>query len=121
LTDRVHLYQGNLLEPLPRAQQYDLIICNPPYVNATSMAQLPAEFEHEPSLALAGGPDGMDLVRDLLACVASRLTAHGWLILEIGHEKHHFEAAFDHLQPLWLDTQATTGTILALHAKQIQT
>lgn len=120
LQDQVKLHQGHLLDALPRATQYDLVICNPPYVNAGSMSRLPAEFEHEPSLALAGGLDGMDLVRELLAGVAGRLRADGILILEIGHEADHFEAAFPELDPLWLDTAATERNILLLRASQLR-
>ena len=119
LQDRVELHQGDLLNALPEDTRYDLIICNPPYVNADSMSKLPAEFEHEPSLALAGGTDGMDLVRDLIADARHYLTADGVLILEIGHEAAHFEAAFPDLDPLWLDTAATERNILLLGAAQL--
>ena len=120
LGNRVQVFQGNLLDALPQGQRYDLIICNPPYVNSASMNALPAEFEHEPSLALAGGSDGMDLVRDLMAEVALRLNDNGFLLLEIGHEADHFEAAFPELEPLWLDTVATERHILLLSAEQLQ-
>ena len=119
LQDRVELHQGDLLNALPEDTRYDVIICNPPYVNADSMSKLPAEFEHEPSLALAGGTDGMDLVRDLIADARHYLTADGVLILEIGHEAAHFEAAFPDLDPLWLDTAATERNILLLGAAQL--
>jgi ribosomal protein L3 glutamine methyltransferase len=119
LQSRITLYQGNLLEALPATASYDLIICNPPYVNARSMSELPAEFEHEPSLALAGGIDGMDLVRDILADVGAYLTTDGLLILEIGHEADHFEAAFPDLDPLWIDTAATERNVLLLRASQL--
>ncbi len=120
LQDRVCLHQGHLLDPLPVTGAYDLVICNPPYVNTKSMTQLPAEFEHEPSLALAGGTDGMDLVRDLIASVGSRLADHGVLLLEIGHEAQHFEAAFPDLEPVWLDTEGTEGQIMILTADQLK-
>ena len=120
LQDRVQLFAGNLLEALPDGQRYDIIICNPPYVNARSMSVLPAEFEHEPSMALAGGSDGMDLIRELMLEVGQRLTDDGILILEIGHEADHFEAAFPELEPLWLDTAATERQIMLLHAEQLQ-
>lgn len=121
LDERVQLFEGHLLEALPDGQRYDLIICNPPYVNATSMSALPAEFEHEPSLALAGGSDGMDLIRELMVEVGSRLNEDGILILEVGHEADHFEAAFPDLEPLWLDTAATQRNIMLLRAEQLQT
>lgn len=93
---------------------YDLIVCNPPYVNADSMAALPPEFRAEPTLALAGGADGMDFVRQLLRDVPSRLSPHGVLVLEIGHERAHFEAAFPQLNPVWLDTSAGGDDVLLL-------
>ncbi len=120
LQQRVQTYQGHLLDALPADRQYDVIICNPPYVNSNSMNALPAEFEHEPSLALAGGSDGMNLVRELLLDVGIRLTDDGILILEIGHEAAHFEAAFPELEPLWLDTAATERQIMLLRADQLQ-
>ena len=93
---------------------YDLVLCNPPYVNAHSMAALPPEFRAEPALALAGGSDGMDFVRALLRDAPTRLTERGVLVLEIGHERAHFEAAFPHLNPVWLDTSAGDDQVLLL-------
>jgi len=121
LQDRVRTYHGNMLDALPDEQRYDVIICNPPYVNSVSMSELPAEFEHEPSIALAAGADGMDLVRELILQVSSRLTDQGILILEVGHEADHFEAAFPDMEPLWLDTAATERHIMMLRADQLQT
>jgi ribosomal protein L3 glutamine methyltransferase len=85
---------------------YDLILCNPPYVNARSMAALPAEYRAEPELALAGGADGMDFVRGLLRDAPAHLSPRGVLVLEIGNERDHFEAAFPTLEVFWLDTSA---------------
>ena len=93
---------------------YDLILCNPPYVNAASMAALPAEYRAEPTLALAGGADGMDFIRALLQAAPSRMSAHAVLVLEIGHERTHFEAAFPQLNPVWLDTSAGGDQVLLL-------
>jgi ribosomal protein L3 glutamine methyltransferase len=93
-----------------------LVLCNPPYVNSQSMAELPAEFRAEPALALAGGSDGMDFIRQLLAAAPQHLSAHGVLVLEIGHEREHFEAAFPHLQPVWLSTSAGDDQVLLLTA-----
>ncbi len=93
---------------------YDLILCNPPYVNARSMSQLPAEYRAEPELALAGGEDGMDFVRDLLRDAPAHLSAEGVLVLEIGNEREHFEAAFPHLAPVWLSTSAGEDQVLLL-------
>ena len=97
---------------------YDLIICNPPYVNACSMAALPAEFKAEPALALdgnqAGGVDGMDFIRALLTQAPAQLTPQGVLVLEIGNERAHFEAAFPRLEPIWLATSAGEDQVLLL-------
>ncbi len=93
---------------------YDLIVCNPPYVNAASMADLPAEYRAEPGLALAGGADGMDFVRRLLTQAAQYLAEDGVLVLEIGHERRYFEAAFPDLNPVWLDTSAGSDQVLLL-------
>lgn len=99
---------------------YDLILCNPPYVNSHSMAQLPAEYRSEPELALAGGDDGMDFVRLLLADVPSKLSDHGVLVLEIGHERAHFEAAFPQLAPAWLPTSGGDSMVLLLTAEMLK-
>ncbi len=96
--------------------RYDLILCNPPYVNQASMNQLPPEYRAEPTMALAGGPDGMDFVRNLLAKVRDHLTEGGALVLEIGNEAMHFCDAFPKLQPLWLSTSAGDEQVLLLQA-----
>ena len=120
LNARLHLHQGSLLEPLPAKRLYNMIICNPPYVNDLSMQSLPPEFLHEPSLALAGGKDGMRLMSDLLNQCAKKLTPDGVLFLEIGHERAHFDAAFGHLSPIWINTLATQDQIMMLTAAQLQ-
>ena len=114
LQGRVSLVESDGLGACPGP--WDLILCNPPYVNAGSMAALPPEFRAEPELALAGGADGMDFVRPLLAALPAALSPHGVLVLEIGHERAHFEAAFPHLQPVWLDTSAGDDQVLLLTA-----
>ena len=118
LTDRLNLHQGNLYDPLPVLARYDLIICNPPYVNSQSMLKLPAEYQHEPTLALAGGTDGMDLVRTILEQAPAHLNDQGILLLEIGHERTYFEAAFPELEPIWLDTAQASDQILLLNREQ---
>ncbi|WP_026641163.1 50S ribosomal protein L3 N(5)-glutamine methyltransferase [Bordetella petrii] len=118
LQDRLTLYRSNLFDELPQ-RAYDVIVCNPPYVNSGSMATLPQEYRHEPSLALAGGVDGMDLVRSILAAAPSYLAPQGVLVLEIGHEREHFDAAFPQLQPVWLDTEAASDQILLLARDQL--
>ena len=112
LQQRITLRQG---DGLAAAQGlYDLILCNPPYVNQASMDTLPAEYRAEPTLALAGGTDGMDFVRTLVAGVAGHLSEAGVLVLEIGHERAHFEAAFPALEAVWLETSAGEDQVLLL-------
>jgi ribosomal protein L3 glutamine methyltransferase len=100
--------------------RYDLILCNPPYVNADSMAALPAEFLSEPAMALAGGADGMDFVRRLLRDAPAHLAPNGALVLEIGHERDHFEAAFPQLAPVWLPTSAGDDQVLLLSTEDLR-
>ena len=118
LQERVALHESNLFTDLPPAQ-YDVILCNPPYVNSASMAALPPEYLHEPQLALAGGTDGMDLVRVLLEQAAAYLAPNGILVLEIGHERAYFEQAFPHLDPIWLSTSAGDDQVLLLRQDQL--
>lgn len=91
---------------------YDLILCNPPYVNAQSMAVLPAEYRAEPELALAGGADGMDFIRQLFAAAPAKMSDRAVLVLEIGNERPYFEAAFPRLEVVWLDTSAGDDQVL---------
>lgn len=119
LRERVGLYHGSLFEPLPADSRYDLILSNPPYVNSESMATLPEEYRREPELALAGGVDGMDVVTAILGRAAEFLTDEGLLLIEIGHERTHFEAAFPHLDPVWLDTAGASDQILLLTREQL--
>jgi ribosomal protein L3 glutamine methyltransferase len=110
LGDRVRLFHSDGLNAA--VGRYDLILCNPPYVNADSMAQLPAEYRAEPELALAGGVDGMDFIRRLLRDAPAHLNDHGVLVLEIGNERSHFEAAFSRLEVVWLETSAGEDQVL---------
>lgn len=91
---------------------YDLIVCNPPYVNTDSMKALPPEYQAEPALALAGGADGMDLVRIILRDAPAKMTPDGVLVLEIGNERRHFEQAFPRLEVAWLETSAGGDQVL---------
>jgi ribosomal protein L3 glutamine methyltransferase len=97
---------------------FDLILCNPPYVNRQSMADLPPEYRAEPAMALdgnlGGGSDGMDFVRGLLKSVAAHLNPQGVLVLEIGNERPYFEAAFPSLEVIWLETSAGEDQVLLL-------
>jgi ribosomal protein L3 glutamine methyltransferase len=118
LQERVSLRVGN---GLAAAQGlYDLILCNPPYVNRSSMQALPPEYRAEPALALDGGTDGMDFIRPLLAQVAQHLGPGAALVLEIGHERAHFEAAFPALSPIWLSTSAGDDQVLLLTREDLQ-
>jgi ribosomal protein L3 glutamine methyltransferase len=112
LQDRIRLVVSDGLAALPGP--YDLILCNPPYVNAQSMAELPAEYRAEPELALAGGADGMDFIRALLRDAPSRMTQDAVLVLEIGNERENFEAAFPGLEAVWLETSAGEDQVLLL-------
>ena len=113
LADRITLHCGDGLAAVA-GRAYDLILCNPPYVNQASMDALPAEFNAEPALALAGGADGMDFIRRLLREAAQHLTPDGVLVLEIGHERPHFDAAFPTLDVVWLPTSAGDDQVLLL-------
>jgi len=117
LTERVRLVHSDLFAALPG--RYDLILCNPPYVNAEAMAALPAEYRAEPALALAGGADGMDLVRRLLREAPAHMTDDAVLVLEIGNERDHFERAFPRLECVWLDTSAGDDQVLLATRAQL--
>ncbi|MDN3986370.1 50S ribosomal protein L3 N(5)-glutamine methyltransferase [Zwartia vadi] len=119
LKDRLNLHHGSLYDPLPVSAHYDLIISNPPYVNSASMLKLPPEYRHEPSLALAGGDDGMDLVRTIIEQAPAHLSEDGLLLIEIGHERPYFEAAFPDLEPVWLDSAEASDQILLLTKEQL--
>ena len=110
LQDRITLLTSDGLAGV--TGPYDLIVCNPPYVNAQSMATLPEEFKAEPTLALAGGADGMDFIRQLLRDVPEHMTVQAVLLLEIGNERPHFEAAFPSLEVVWLETSAGEDQVL---------
>ena len=116
LASRIRLRQGDGLAAADGS--YDLILCNPPYVNLDSMNSLPPEYRAEPALALDGGPDGgsdgMDFVRRLLSAVAAYMNDDAVLVLEIGHERPHFEAAFPRLEAVWLPTSAGDDQVLLL-------
>ena len=102
---------------------YDLILCNPPYVNAATMAALPAEFRAEPALALAGnmhgGTDGMDFIRSLFLTAAAHMSENAVLVLEIGNESENFKQAFPRLEPLWFETSAGPDQVLLLTRQQL--
>ncbi|VVE71033.1 ribosomal protein L3 N(5)-glutamine methyltransferase [Pandoraea anapnoica] len=119
LDDRVALHLGDLYAPLPDGKRYEVIITNPPYVNEGSMQVLPAEYRHEPRLALAGGDDGMDVVRRIIAGARERLTDDGVLVVEIGNERHFVEAAFPDLPITWLATSAGDDMVFLVQAADL--
>ncbi|MSP35751.1 MAG: 50S ribosomal protein L3 N(5)-glutamine methyltransferase [Limnohabitans sp.] len=110
LSNRIQLVESDGLKGL--TQTFDCIICNPPYVCEASMQGLPAEFKAEPLLALAGGTDGMDFIRQLFLDLPDRMNHKAILVLEIGNERDHFEAAFPRLEAVWLETSAGEDQVL---------
>jgi ribosomal protein L3 glutamine methyltransferase len=118
LQKRIKVYPSDLLDSVKGP--YDLIVCNPPYVNSQSMKTLPAEYQHEPVLALAGGDDGMDLVRRILNDAPSHLSDIGVLVLEIGNERAHFEHAFRRLEVAWMETSAGDDQVLLIEKQALE-
>ena len=120
LAERVRLVASDLFAALPD-RRYDVIVCNPPYVTGPAMAELPAEYRHEPSLALAAGGDGLDVVRRLLGEAAGHLKPDGLLFVEVGHNADIVEAAFPGLPFTWVDTAGGDGKIFLLTRSQLMT
>ena len=118
LQDRISLVESDswtgLKDEKNQPLVFDLVLCNPPYVNSTSMAALPAEYLAEPELALAGGTDGMDFIRGLLAAAPFHMSEHAIMILEIGNERTFFEAAFPDLEIFWMETSAGADSVLLI-------
>ena len=113
LGDRITLHRGDLFQPLGTAR-YDLILSNPPYVDARGMAKLPAEYRHEPRMALAAGQDGLDLVRRILAEAPRHLRKDGGLLCEIGRGRAPIERAYPATPFVWLDTERSQGEVFWL-------
>ncbi|EGF30683.1 Hypothetical adenine-specific methylase yfcB [Oxalobacteraceae bacterium IMCC9480] len=118
LQDRITLIESNLYAAVPD-KKYDLIISNPPYVNSASMDKLPKEYQIEPRIALAGGTDGMDLVRNIVAGARERLTRGGLLVVEIGNERAHAELAFPTLELTWMTTSAGDDMVFLATADKL--
>jgi ribosomal protein L3 glutamine methyltransferase len=118
LNDRVRLHRGDLFKPLGD-RRYDLIISNPPYVDAVGMAGLPRECRAEPKLAFDGGADGLDIVRRILDEASAHLTPHGGLLCEIGRCRPQLEAAYPQLPLLWLDTEDSEGEVFWIAAADL--
>jgi ribosomal protein L3 glutamine methyltransferase len=118
LEDRITLHRGDLFAPL-RGKRYDLIISNPPYVDALGMASLPRECRAEPKLAFDGGADGLDIVRKILDEADRHLTPEGGLLCEIGRGRELLEAAYPQLPLLWLDTEDSEGEVFWIGASDL--
>ncbi|MBI5330122.1 MAG: 50S ribosomal protein L3 N(5)-glutamine methyltransferase [Betaproteobacteria bacterium] len=118
LESRVHLFEGDLYAPLGDAT-YDLILSNPPYVNAEGVAALPAEYRHEPALALGSGVDGLDATRIILAQAARHLKPGGLLAVEIGHNRAAVEAAWPEIDFTWPDAPGGSDTVFLLTREQL--
>ncbi len=119
LGQRVHTLVSDGLAQCPGP--YDLVLCNPPYVNSASMQQLPAEYLAEPQIALAGGSDGMDFIRPLLRDLPAKMTPQAVLVLEIGNERAYFEQAFPQLEVMWMDTSAGEDAVVLITREALVT
>lgn len=116
--DRVRVIESDVFERLT-GQYFDLIVCNPPYVDARDLATMPAEFRHEPDLALGAGSDGLDIVRQILRHARAHLNDNGWLIVEVGNSDHHLEQAFPHVPFMWLEFERGGQGVFALSAAEL--
>jgi ribosomal protein L3 glutamine methyltransferase len=114
---RIRVVESDLFAGL--SGRYDLILCNPPYVNDASMAALPAEYRAEPALALAGGSDGMNLVRRIVAEAPAYLSDDGVIVIEVGHERGHFEQAFPRLECAWLESSGGSDSVVLIERKAL--
>lgn len=123
LSSQIELFSGDLWDALEEPNddnRFDLIICNPPYVNSSSMSALPAEYRAEPELALAGGEDGMDLIRRIIASAPDYLTERGAILLEIGNEYEHFKKAFPQIPAIWMEVSAGDEPVLLIQAEDLR-
>ncbi len=123
LSSQVELLDGDLWNALPEPNEdnvFDLIICNPPYVNADSMNALPAEYQAEPALALAGGKDGMDLIRRIISHAPDYLSERGAILIEIGNEYENFKKAFPQIPAIWMEVSAGEEQVLLLQAEDLR-
>ena len=118
LEEQVRLVQSDLFAALDGCR-YDLIVCNPPYVTAAAMSDLPAEYRHEPVLALASGDDGLDFIRRLLAEARGHMTENGLLLVEVGHNAELVDAAFPELPLTWIDTPSSEGKVFLVSASDL--
>ena len=118
LEQRITLVESDLFARLP--DRWDLILCNPPYVSDAGMAALPAEYRAEPALALAGGADGMDIVRRIVAQAPAHMSDEAVLVLEVGHERANFERAFPRLECAWLETSGGEDRVVLIERRALK-
>lgn len=118
LEDQVEAIESDLFAAVSD-RRYDLIISNPPYVTAEAMAALPPEYRHEPTLALAAGEDGLDVVRRILAAAPDHLQPGGVLAVEVGHNRDIVDAAFPNLPLIWIDTDSAEGKVFLLRREDL--
>jgi len=120
LEDRLQAIESDLFAAV-KGKRYDLILSNPPYVTSAAMDALPAEYRHEPALALAAGADGLDVVRRILAAAGEHLNPGGILAVEVGHNQDLLEAAFPDLPAVWLDTEHAEGKVFLVTREDLPT
>lgn len=120
LADQINLYESDLFDDLPEEARYDLIVSNPPYVDATEMSLLSPEHQHEPPLGLAAGEDGLDLVRDILVDATDRLSEHGVLVVEVGVSQYAMMDAFPELPLTWVDFARGGEGVFIITAAQLR-
>jgi len=123
LNSQVELFEGDLWNALPEPNEdnlFDLIICNPPYVNTHSMHMLPIEYHAEPVLALAGGDDGMDLIRRIIALAPDYLSERGAILIEIGNEYENFKKAFPQIPAIWMEVSGGEEQVLLIQAEDLR-
>ena len=122
LSNQIELLNGDLWDALPQPNEenrFDLIMCNPPYVNSTSMSLLPPEYQAEPSIALAGGTDGMDIIRRIISGAPEFLSNRGAILIEIGNEADHFRKAFPQIPVIWMNVSAGDEQVILIQAEDL--